>query len=111
MGAKKEMKLVMFSDACEHICRICRVLRQPMGHSLLMGVGGSGRQSLSKISAFILNLKLQGIEVVKGYNVPKWREDLKRIVMFAIQQNKPLCFLFVDTQIIDESMVEDINCL
>jgi len=82
-----------------------------MGHSLLMGVGGSGRQSLSKLSSFILNLKLQMVEVVKGYNVQKWREDVKRVILFAIQQNKPFSFMFVDTQIIDESMVEDINCL
>jgi len=42
-GAKHQMKLVMFLDACEHVSRICRILRQPLGNGLLLGVGGSGR--------------------------------------------------------------------
>ena len=32
-SGKKQMKLVMFLDACEHIARICRILRQPQGNA------------------------------------------------------------------------------
>ena len=36
------MKLVMFMDAIEHVSRICRVIRLPLGNALLLGVGGAG---------------------------------------------------------------------
>jgi dynein heavy chain len=48
----------MFLDACDHVCRISRVIRQPLGNSFLLGVGGSGRQSLSRLANFMQNYKL-----------------------------------------------------
>lgn len=101
-GSKHPMKLVMFLDACDHVNRICRVLRQPQGNALLLGVGGSGRQSLSKLSTFMSNFKLYNIEVVKGYNMTNWRDNLKFCLMQAGVSGLNTSFLFVDTQIINE---------
>ena len=108
-GTKHPMKLVMFLDACDHVSRICRVLRQPQGNALLLGVGGSGRQSLSKLATFINNYKIYWIEVVKGYSMTNWRDNLKFCLMQAGVEAKITTFLFVDTQIINEQMLEDIN--
>jgi dynein heavy chain len=72
-------------------------------------VGGSGRQSLSKMATFISYYKLFQIEVIKGYGMRSWREDLKKVLMLAGIENSPVTFLFVDTQIINEQMLEDIN--
>jgi dynein heavy chain len=101
-GSKVPMKLVMFLDACDHVSRICRILRQPLGNALLLGVGGSGRQSLSKLATYISNFRIYQIEVIKGYSMRDWRENAKTCLMMAGVEGKPTSFLFVDTQIINE---------
>ncbi|XP_024523426.1 dynein heavy chain 1, axonemal [Selaginella moellendorffii] len=103
------MKLVLFLDAIEHISRVCRVIRLPLGNALLLGVGGSGRQSLTKLATFMEDFELFQIEIAKGYGNTEWRDDLKRVLMKAGVDDKETTFLFSDTQILTESFLEDIN--
>lgn len=55
------------------------------------------------------NYKLYNIEVIKGYNMSMWRDNLKFCLMQAGVSKQITSFLFVDTQIINEQMLEDIN--
>uniref|UniRef100_A0A8D3C4I0 AAA+ ATPase domain-containing protein n=1 Tax=Scophthalmus maximus TaxID=52904 RepID=A0A8D3C4I0_SCOMX len=88
--SKSPMSLVMFKFAIEHISRICRVLKQDNGHLLLVGIGGSGRQSASKLGTFINDYILFQIELTKNYSMSDWRDDLKRLMIKAGIEGKNL---------------------
>jgi len=107
--SKQPMDLVMFMDAIEHVSRISRVIRQPQGNALLLGVGGSGRQSLTRLATFMAGFNIFQIEISKGYGMPEWRENIRDCLLRAGVDNTPLVFLFSDTQIVVEAMLEDVN--
>ncbi|XP_059156869.1 dynein axonemal heavy chain 2-like isoform X2 [Physella acuta] len=103
------MDLVLFRDAIEHISKIVRVIRQPRGNMLLIGIGGSGRQSLTRLASFLCDYSVFQIEVSKIYRKQEFRDDLKKLYSLAGVTNKPTVFLFNDIQAVEEDFFEDIN--
>ncbi|XP_039318214.1 dynein axonemal heavy chain 6 isoform X2 [Saimiri boliviensis] len=105
----KEVKLVFFQDAVEHVSRIARMIRQERGNALLVGVGGTGKQSLTRLAAHICGYKCLQIELSRGYNYDSFHEDLRKLYKMAGVEDKNMVFLFTDTQIVVEEFLEDIN--
>ncbi|XP_052828987.1 dynein axonemal heavy chain 6-like [Octopus bimaculoides] len=109
LQSPKELKLVFFADAISHISRIIRLIRQNRGNALLVGVGGVGKQSLTKLAAHICGYQCFQIELRRGYDYLAFREDLKKLYELAGCKNENIVFLFNDTQIVMEEFLEDIN--
>ena len=78
---------------------------------LMVGVGGSGRQSLTKLASYMCDYQTFMIEITKMYRSVEFHEDLKTLYNKTGVERKPTTFLFNDTQIKEESFLEDINSI
>jgi dynein heavy chain len=107
----RKMDLVLFNDALEHMLRINRLMEMPRGSGLLVGVGGSGKQSLTRLSSYIARSINFQITLTKQYNKASFMEDMKILFKNAGHLLKPTTFLFTESEIKDEVFLEYINSI
>uniref|UniRef100_T1JML4 Dynein-1, subspecies f n=1 Tax=Strigamia maritima TaxID=126957 RepID=T1JML4_STRMM len=103
------MRLVLFNDALDHLTRIHRIIRLTQGHALLVGVGGSGKQSLTKLAAYTAKCEIFDIKPSRSYGETQLRDDLKSLYNRLGIDNKKIVFLFMDAHIVEEGFLELIN--
>jgi len=106
-GAKQE--LVLFDAALEHLCRIARLLASDRGSALLVGVGGSGKQSLTRLAAQLAGATPVQITITKQYNQAALFEDIKAMYKLAGFKGQKVAFIFTDAEVKDEAFLEYIN--
>jgi dynein heavy chain len=105
------MDLVLFGDAMCHVAKICRIITSTPGHPLLVGVGGSGRQSLSRLSSFTCTYDTKMIVISGSYGMNELKTDLQSYYNKAGVKDEGVMFLFTDGQITNEKFLVFINDL
>ncbi|XP_076625371.1 dynein beta chain, ciliary [Colletes latitarsis] len=103
------MNLVLFDDAMYQVCQINRILESPRGNALLVGVGGSGKQSLSSLASFISGLEVFQIQLKSGYSVSDLRTDLAALYLKSGLKSIGITFLMTDSHVADERFLVLIN--
>ena len=107
---KAQMNLVLFLQAMEHVIRIIRILGLPGGNCLLVGVGGSGKQSLSKLATFILGYEVDSLVVNQNFGVNDLKNFLQEVYKKISKPGaNPRVFMITDSQIKDEAFLIYIN--
>lgn len=107
----KAMNLVLFEDALKHLLRINRLIEMPRGSALLVGVGGSGKQSLTKLAAYISRSKYFQITLTKQYNLNSFMDDIRELYKSAGHKRQSTTFLFTESEIKDEVFLEILNSI
>jgi len=107
------MDLVLFEDAMKHVCKISRIIAADQGHALLVGVGGSGKQSLSKLASFINfgSGSTVSIMISSTYGLNDLKADLQAFYMKSGVKDEGIMFLFTEGQITNERFLVSINDL
>uniref|UniRef100_H3HCG5 AAA+ ATPase domain-containing protein n=1 Tax=Phytophthora ramorum TaxID=164328 RepID=H3HCG5_PHYRM len=103
------MNLELFDNAMEHVTRICRIIGNPGGNAMLIGVGGSGKQSLSRLASHICGFDVRQLSVTSNFRIEDLKENLAEMFKIAGVQGLPLVFLITDSQIVNERFLVYIN--
>jgi dynein heavy chain len=107
---KAEMPLTLFNYALDHLVRLIRIIRFPRGNAMMVGFGGSGKQSLTNLATFICNYDLFMIQIKKNYGEMAFRKDILEFYVNKLINTKTV-FMFTDTQIVDPSFLELMNTM
>ena len=120
-GSASGLSLVLFRDAAMHVARIARVLTSPGGHLLLVGVGGSGKQSLTRLAAFVVGQSVTELSSAAaaaggsdggGYGLVEVQEVLKDLIRrTAVKPGEAETLLVTDSALLDESFMTALNDL
>ncbi|XP_075981627.1 dynein heavy chain at 89D [Anticarsia gemmatalis] len=104
-----KMSVVLFEDCLEHMTRTQRILRMDRGNAMIIGVGGSGKKSICRLSAFAAGCDMFEITIMRNYNENSFKDDMKRLYNSLGCDNKKNVFLFTASQIVEEGFLEFIN--
>jgi len=107
----KKMPLVIFDDALFHLLKICRIINTAGGNALLVGVGGSGKQSLTKLSSYICRQTFFQVVLNKQFGDTQFKENIKELYNIAGPAGGSVTFILTDAEIKYETFLEAVNSM
>eukprot|EP00931_Biecheleriopsis_adriatica_P034702 TRINITY_DN20021_c0_g5_i1.p1 TRINITY_DN20021_c0_g5~~TRINITY_DN20021_c0_g5_i1.p1 ORF type:complete len:4603 (-),score=1119.02 TRINITY_DN20021_c0_g5_i1:34-13842(-) len=106
-----DVKLVIFDSVLDHIVRMDRVLRQPLGHLLLVGASGAGKTVLSKFVSWLNGLSVYTLKIGRNYDVLAFEADVRTVMKRAGVKGEKITFIFDESNALGPAFIERMNAL
>lgn len=103
--------LILYDDLLDHVLRIDRVLRQPQGHLILIGVSGSGKATLSRFVAWMNGIKIVQLKTTRKYTQEDFDSDLRHVLRRSGTNGEKICFVLDESNILETAFLERMNTL
>eukprot|EP00842_Homolaphlyctis_polyrhiza_P001698 jgi/Hompol1/2529/HPOL_006034-RA len=106
-----DIPLVLFDKALEHILRIDRVLRQPQGHMLMIGISGAGKTTLTRFVAWMNGVSVFQCNMHAKYTATDFDDDLRNVLRRSGCKGEQICFVLDEGNVMDTAFLERMNTL
>eukprot|EP01083_Nonionella_stella_P096780 272139_1 len=106
-----DVQLVIYDELLDHILRIDRVLRQPLGHLLMVGASGAGKTVFSRFVSWLNGMTTFQIKVHKDYSAEDFDMDLRGVLIQSGVEQQKMTFIFDESNILDTAFLERMNAL
>ena len=103
-SSTEPLQMILFDNAIMHLLRLMHILKKPRGNALLIGLGGIGKQTLTKLAAYASKYNLFRLSIRRNYSRVDLQDDLKNLCKQLI--SGPVVFLLSDSDILEEDFLE-----
>ena len=110
-ASRQTLQLIFFPDAVRHLYRISHALVKNPGHILMLGIGGLGKRSLTRLACFIHGMECQEPALKTGYSRAEFREQLKHCLWLAGVENTPVTLMVGEQHLQHDFVMEDLSAL
>jgi dynein heavy chain 2 len=107
----KNLNMLLFPEILDHIALEDRVLSRPGGSLFLVGDSGVGRRTSITLVCHMLRITLFSPHMSRKYDSKAFRTDLKEWLKLAGVDGKQVLLYVEDHQLVDPTIIEDINSL
>ncbi len=113
----KHADLVLFDDCLKYLIKLIRIIQTPQGSAMLVGVGGSGKQSITRLAAYCSQHKIVQIGSDRADKIEELKSEFRSIYQNMVGDYNPNSgkflikhtFCMTDNEIKLESFLELIS--
>jgi dynein heavy chain len=109
MSRQKTGQLVLFDDALHHIFKIARIFESHRKSIILLGVGGSGKQSLARIGSAVAGARFVKPSKRSNQGMTAFMDSLCSSLINSGVKGDSICFLVSEADMCDNVVMDYIN--